>query len=175
MPSIRFFDSPLGKLLLTADQAALTGLVFGGESVACPLPTQNPVGAEAKVLDETARWLDLYFAGREPDFMPPLCASGSPFRMAVWQLLRAIPYGQTVTYASLAKQVAKQTGCARMSAQAIGGAVGHNPIAILIPCHRVVGANGCLTGYAGGLERKRRLLLLEGVDMTRLFMPQTNR
>ena len=106
-----------------------------------------------------ARWLDIYFSGREPDFLP-LHPQGSAFRQAVWALLLQIPYGKTVTYGELSHQIAAQRGLAHMSAQAVGGAVGHNAISIIIPCHRVVGMNGSLTGYAGGIERKVQLLTL---------------
>ena len=105
-------------------------------------------------MTESKRWLDVYFSGREPDFLPPLHPIGSPFRRAVWDLLLQIPYGQTTTYGALARQLAAQQGRAAMSAQAVGGAVGHNEISILIPCHRVVGTNGSLTGYAGGVDKK---------------------
>lgn len=160
MTVYQHYESPLGLLLLTADEVGLTGLRFTGKS------NVNTQGDDP-VLAETAHWLDLYFSGREPDFTPPLHPVGTPFRQAVWHLLAGIPYGQTVTYGELAEQVAAQLGCRRMSAQAIGGAVGHNPISILLPCHRVVGANRRLTGYAGGLDKKIFLLSLEGVDVSR--------
>ena len=105
------------------------------------------------VFHEAARWLDLYFSGQEPAFTPPLCLQGSPFRRAVWDLLLQIPYGQRMTYGELAAKLARQRGLDSMSAQAVGGAVGHNPISLIVPCHRVVGSQGNLTGYAGGLQR----------------------
>ena len=108
------------------------------------------------------RWLDLYFAGKEPHFMPALSPDGTAFQQAVWEILRTIPYGETTTYGAIAKRLEKNTG-KRMSAQAVGGAVGRNPISILIPCHRVIGADGGLTGYAGGLDKKEYLLGLEGI------------
>lgn len=159
--------SPLGKLLLTADEAGLTGVWFEGSKYA-PDALDYPE-RETPILAETKRWLDVYFSGREPDFTPPLHPIGSPFRMAVWKLLLAIPHGQTTTYGALAKQLSSADK--RMSAQAVGGAVGHNPIGIIIPCHRVIGMNGSLTGYAGGLERKTRLLAIEqaGERGLRLF------
>ena len=126
---------------------------------------------ETPILAEAKRWLDVYFSGRQPDFRPPLHPAGSAFRQAVWALLLQIPYGQTTTYGALARQLAQMQGIARMSAQAIGGAVGHNPISIIIPCHRVVGANGSLTGYAGGIEKKVQLLTLEQADMSGFFVP----
>ena len=117
---------------------------------------------------DTKRWLDVYFTGREPDFTPLLHPTGSSFRQTVWQLLLEIPYGQTTTYGALAKRL----NAGRMSAQAVGGAVGHNPISIIVPCHRVVGTSGSLTGYAGGLDRKIKLLEIEKKDMTGLFRPK---
>ena len=113
------------------------------------------------VFDDTRRWLDIYFEGKEPDFTPKLCPEGTEFRQQVWQELLNIPYGKTTTYGTLSKQIAIQLNKQKMSAQAIGGAVGHNPISIIIPCHRVVGANGTMTGYAGGIWRKEYLLKLE--------------
>ena len=123
------------------------------------------------VLGDACRWLDVYFSGREPDFTPKLHLIGSDFRQAVWALLLQIPYGQTTTYGALAKQLAEKQGRLRMSAQAVGGAVGHNRIAILIPCHRVVGTNGSLTGYAGGIDKKEKLLRMEHVNMEQFFVP----
>ena len=123
------------------------------------------------VFDQTKRWLDLYFSGREPGFTPALNPVGSVFRRAVWEILLKIPYGKTTTYGQIAREIAAARGLAKMSAQAIGGAVGHNEISIIIPCHRVIGAHGSLTGYAGGIDRKIKLLQLEGVDMRGLFTP----
>ena len=128
---------------------------------------------ETPPLTEAKRWLDVYFSGKMPDFMPPLHPIGSDFRQEVWALLLQIPYGQTVTYGELARQLAEKQGRPRMSAQAVGGAVGHNKISIIIPCHRVVGTGGSLTGYAGGIDRKVKLLALEQADMTRFFVPKT--
>ena len=123
------------------------------------------------VFDQTRRWLDLYFSGREPGFTPALNPVGSAFRRAVWEILLKIPYGKTTTYGQIAREIAAARGLAKMSAQAVGGAVGHNEISIIIPCHRVIGAHGSLTGYAGGIDRKIKLLQLEGVDMRGLFTP----
>lgn len=123
------------------------------------------------VFDQTKRWLDLYFSGREPGFTPALNPAGSAFRRAVWEILLKIPYGRTATYGQIAREIAAARGLAKMSAQAVGGAVGHNEISIIIPCHRVIGAHGNLTGYAGGIDRKIKLLQLEGVDMRGLFTP----
>ena len=123
------------------------------------------------VFDQTRRWLDLYFSGREPGFTPALNPAGSAFRRAVWEILLKIPYGKTTTYGQIAREIAAARGLAKMSAQAVGGAVGHNEISIIIPCHRVVGTHGSLTGYAGGIDRKIKLLQPGGVDMRGFFTP----
>lgn len=165
------YRSPLGEILLAADEAGLTGLWFeGGRFYAESLDPEHEE-KDVSVFETVRKWLDIYFSGKEPDFMPPIHMTGSPFRLSVWNLLRQIPYGETVTYGELAKTIAGQRGLFRMSAQAVGGAVGHNGISIIVPCHRVVGADGSLTGYAGGMRRKERLLALEGVDMEKLFVP----
>lgn len=126
---------------------------------------------EIPVFTETKKWLDIYFSGKQPQFFPKLDLRGSDFRIAVWEILLKIPYGQTITYGDIADEIAKKRGIKKMAAQAVGGAVGHNPVAIIVPCHRVVGTNGSLTGYGGGIERKEKLLQLEGVDMTQFFLP----
>ena len=169
---VQHYDSPLGGILLAADGIGLRGLWFDGQKyLARDLPAER-IGQDTPALAEARRWLDIYFAGSQPDFLPPLHPVGSPFRLAVWELLTQIPYGHTVTYGELAERAAHKLGLSQMSAQAVGGAVGHNRISLIIPCHRVVGADGSLTGYAGGIERKRRLLELEGVDMSRLYLPK---
>lgn len=171
MTSIQYYHSPIGRLLLSADEIGLTGVWLEGEKYfAHGLPADRREAC-TPILADTKRWLDEYFSGKNPDFMPPLHPIGSPFRQAVWQILRRIPYGKTVTYGEIARKMARQKGLPKMSAQAVGGAVGHNEISILIPCHRVVGAKGNLTGYAGGLSRKIQLLTLEGVDTSRLYIP----
>ena len=158
------YASPLGGMLLAADEQGLTGLWFdGAKYFAANLPEKREE-KRTPILDEAARWLDLYFAGRQPAFTPPLHLVGSAFRQRVWKRLLDIPYGQTVTYGALLGK--------GMSAQAVGGAVGHNPISIIVPCHRVVGADGSLTGYAGGIDKKIHLLALEGVDVGRLTIPR---
>lgn len=165
------YQSPIGGILLAADDIGLTGLWFeGGKYYAEGLDLEH----EEKwlpVFDTAKKWLDIYFSGREPDFMPPMHMIGSPFRLSIWKLLVQIPYGRTISYGELAKMAAREKGIASMSPQAVGGAVGHNRISILIPCHRVIGANGSLTGYAGGVDKKERLLLLENADMEKLFVP----
>lgn len=166
------YTSPLGGILLAADEVGLRGLWFDGQKYfARDLPDER-TERETPVLSEAKRWLDLYFGGQEPDFLPPLHPVGTPFRQAVWEILLRIPYGKTVTYGEISKQLAEKRGLERMSAQAVGGAVGHNEISIIIPCHRVVGSNGSLTGYAGGINRKIKLLELERADMSRFFIPK---
>ena len=155
------YDSPMGGILLAADEIGLTGVWFDGQKYfARGLPKER-TERNTPILSAAKCWLDVYFTGREPDFMPPLNPIGSEFQRAVWELLLQIPYGQTTTYGALAQELAKRQELAHMSAQAVGGAVGRNKISILIPCHRVVGTGGRLTGYAGGVDRKAGLLELE--------------
>lgn len=156
------YDSPLGGMTMVSDGLSLTQLSFDWQ----PSVGAGPGGQEVRplpVFDETRRWLDIYFGGKIPMFIPALSLHGTPFRQAVWELLLTIPYGQTMTYGEIAARIAGRRGMQRMSAQAVGGAVGNNPIAIIVPCHRVVGADGSLTGYAAGLDKKRRLLQLEQI------------
>ena len=172
MTSIQHYASPLGGILLAADEMGLTGLWFdGAKYYADNLPSEHEE-RETPILSDAKRWLDIYFAGREPNFMPPLHPTGSEFRVAVWGILLNIPYGKTTTYGEIARQLALKQGRPKISAQAVGGAVGHNEISIIIPCHRVVGANGSLTGYAGGIDKKVKLLELEHTDMSRFFVPK---
>ena len=147
------YESPLGRMLLAAEEEGLTGAWFEGQKYFAA-----GLDGEREVLQEAKRWLDVYFSGRKPDFSVPLRPAGSEFRREVWKILCAIPYGKTMTYGEIGKVLAGQRGLASMSAQAVGGAVGRNPVSIFIPCHRVVGADGSLTGYAGGLDRKAWLL-----------------
>ena len=167
------YDSPLGGITLTSDGKALVGLWFDGQrhygssletesGERSGVPPARPTSGNNATQEETPpvillsiHWLNIYFSGHKPDFMPPLSLKGTDFQQRTWQALLDIPYGQTVTYGELARHL----GC--RSAQAVGGAVGRNPISIIVPCHRVVGADGSLTGYAAGLDRKRALLCLE--------------
>ena len=166
------YSSPLGEILLAADEIGLTGLWFHGQKYfAADLAEENTDGT-TPALEQAKEWLDIYFSGNEPNFTPPLHPIGSDFRRGVWDILLKIPYGKTVTYGDIAQELAKKKGIAKMSAQAVGGAVGHNEILMIIPCHRVVGANGSLTGYAGGIDRKVSLLTLEKADMSGFFVPQ---
>lgn len=169
MNYVYHYSSPLGGITLSGDGQELTGLWFDGQKYFGKVQ-----GYEEKALpvfEETVRWLDLYFSGNVPDFTPPLRMETTPFRKAVWEILLTIPYGKTITYGEIAGKIAAQRGVAHMSAQAVGGAVGHNCISLIIPCHRVVGANGSLTGYAGGLAKKVKLLTLEKADMSAFLVP----
>ncbi len=166
------YSSPLGEVLLSADDMGLSGLWFAGQRYFARTLPPGAAPGETPVLTASKRWLDCYFSGARPDFLPPLHLIGTDFQQAVWNLLLEIPYGQTVTYGALARTLAQQLGKPAMSAQAVGAAVGHNPISIIVPCHRVVGIDGNLTGYAGGVERKLQLLQLEGADLTRLHVPK---
>ena len=172
MVFIQHYDSPLGGILLAADEIGMRGLWFDGQKYfARNLPAERTEQG-TPALAEARRWLDIYFAGHEPDFLPPLHPVGSAFRQDVWGILLQIPYGQTTTYGEIAWQLAEKHGLSQMSAQAVGGAVGHNEISIIIPCHRVVGANGSLTGYAGGIGKKVKLLELEHTNMAPFFVPK---
>lgn len=160
------YDSPLGGITLASDGEGLTGLWFDGQKyfgagLEADHEEMGQGGEILPVFEETAKWLDIYFEGREPDFTPRLHLQGSPFRMEVWDILLKIPYGKTMTYKEIAGEIAGRQGITSMSAQAVGGAVGHNPVSIIVPCHRILGTDGSLTGYAGGVEKKRSLLALE--------------
>lgn len=161
MLTLYVYPSPLGNLILSSTGTRLSGLWFEGQRHAPVLTQGGYRHALLPVFSDTMRWLDTYFNGTDPGFMPDLDLRGTPFRMCVWSILRTIPYGTTMTYGEVARRVAARLGLPGMSAQAVGGAVGHNPIGILIPCHRVTGSDGSLTGYAAGLWRKQRLLQLE--------------
>lgn len=165
------YKSPLGGILLVCDDEGLTGLWFEGQKYFAAGIDPEHEEREHPVLEQSVRWLDRYFSGQEPDFLPPLHMIGSPFRLAVWEILCQIPCGKTMTYGEIGKRIAQQRGLPHMSAQAVGGAVGHNPISIIVPCHRVVGTNGSLTGYAGGVDKKIKLLELEQVDTRKFFIP----
>lgn len=172
MHYITNYDSPVGKILLACDEIGLTGLWLENEKYyANNLDSEHKV-KETPIFDKAKRWLDIYFNGKEPDFMPPIHMLGTPFQIEIWEYLLKIPYGETTTYGELAKKVAQRRGIERMSAQAVGGAVGHNEISIIIPCHRVVGTNGSLTGYAGSINKKIELLKLEKGFKEEYFVPK---
>lgn len=172
MEYIYHYDSPLGGITLASDGEALTGLWFDGQKYFADCLDKEYEIADLPIFGDAKRWLDIYFSGSEPDFTPALNMKTTPFRKAVWEVMLSIPYGKTMTYGEIAAEIAHRRGLESMSAQAVGGAVGHNSISLIIPCHRVVGTNGSLTGYAGGLDRKTVLLKLEGIDMTKLFRPE---
>ncbi len=154
-------DSPLGGITMACDGESLTGLWFDGQKYFADTLSAGHTGRFLPVFAETCRWLDLYFSGKIPDFTPPLAPRGSEFRRTVWKILLGVPYGHTVTYGWIAEKAAGQTASGRMSAQAVGGAVAHNPVSLIIPCHPAGGADGSLTGYAGGISKKLFLLQME--------------
>lgn len=164
MTYINTIPSPLGELYLSSDGANITGLWMEGQKYYASTLDANTEEKELPVFDQLKKWLTIYFSGKQPDFLPPLVPRGSDFRRSVWDILLDIPYGKTITYGEIAKKLEESSCGKQSSARAVGGAVGHNPISILIPCHRVVGANGSLTGYAGGMEKKLHLLNLEGAS-----------
>lgn len=161
------YESPLGPMTMESDGKHLTGLWFDGQKYFPETIKKEAPQAELPVFDETIKWLDAYFSGADPGFTPETAPAGTPFRTAVWKILMTIPYGHTMSYGEVAAALAEQMQIDHMSAQAVGGAVGHNPISLIIPCHRVVGSDGSLTGYAGGLDRKEKLLALEEADSKR--------
>ena len=156
------YPSPIGSMIMASNGISLTGLWFDGQKYFAQTLSKPYEEKLLPVFEDTIKWLDIYFGGAVPDFTPELYVQSTPFRKAVYDILLTIPYGQTMNYGEIAEILAQQTGKKKMSAQAVGGAVGHNPISIIIPCHRVVGVDGSLTGYAGGIDRKRFLLELEG-------------
>lgn len=192
MEYISHYKSPLGKITMAAEKNALTGLWFDGQKYYADTLGAAWEEKELPVFEQTKKWLDIYFGGKNPDFMPPIAMKTTPFRKEVWEILLSIPYGKTMTYGEIAKQIFSQRQIrdmqknegenqtknsgrnekVHMSAQAVGQAVGHNSISIIVPCHRVVGSDGSLTGYAAGIEKKVQLLTLEKVDMTYFYVPK---
>ena len=158
------FNSPLGGITLASDGEALTGLWFDGQKYFAASLEKEHEERMLPVFDLADKWLNLYFSGSEPGFLPPLLMRTTEFRKTVWEILLTIPYGKTMTYGEIADRIAAGRGLSRMSAQAVGGAVAHNAISLMIPCHRVVGMDGSLTGYAGGLEKKIWLLEMENTS-----------
>ena len=162
MICIAHLPTPLGTITLSAQGKALTGLWFDGQAhFGSVIPKEGARECSLPVFEETERWLSLYFSGRDPGFTPPVELIGTPWQKAVWEILLTIPYGQTISYGAIAAALTRNQG-RRTDPRAVGGAVSRNPISLIVPCHRVLGADGSLTGYAGGLERKRALLALEG-------------
>jgi len=171
MDYVYHYASPLGGITLRSDGHALTGLMFDGEKYFEETIDSRSADTELPAFAETVRWLDTYFSGKDPGFLPPIALHTTPFRQDVCEIMLTIPYGKTMTYGQIADIIAQRRGVRRMSAQAVGGAVGHNPISLIIPCHRVIGTSGSLTGYGGGIDKKIKLLELEGTDMKGLFVP----
>lgn len=166
------YKSPIGNILLAADEIGLTGLWFEGQKYFALNLDKEHEKREIPLFETAKCWLNAYFSGKTPDFSVPLHLIGTDFQKEVWTLLCDIPYGQTAAYGKIAKQLAAKRNIKSMSAQAVGGAVGHNPISVIVPCHRVVGTNGNLTGYAGGIDRKIWLLNLEQVDQRPFIIPK---
>lgn len=171
MQYISKYKSPLGEIMIAADEKGLTGLWFVGQKYFALYLDKENEEKETPVLKEAKKWLDIYFSGKEPNFKLPLHFTGTDFQKEVWEILYSIPYGETLTYGEIANILAKRKGLKRMSAQAVGGAVGKNEISIIVPCHRVVGSNGSLTGYAGGISKKIELLKLEKGYKEEFFIP----
>ncbi len=173
MTYTEIYSSPIGNITMESNKTALTDLWLDSQKYFnCALPPAKTT-ENIPVLRQTKEWLDIYFSGNKPDFMPPLSFDATIFRRRVWELLLDIPYGETTTYGEIARIIAKERGLTKMSAQAVGNAVGHNPISVIVPCHRVVGTDGNLTGYAGGIDKKIFLLKLENADMSRFYIPKT--
>ena len=167
------YQSPLGGITLASDGEALVGLWFDGQKYfADALDTKHTERDDLPIFDETRRWLDTYFSGKAPDFTPKLSMRASDFRKRVWEIMLTIPFGHTMTYGDIARQIARERGIPTMSMQAVGGAVSHNSISLIIPCHRVVGTGSSLTGYAGGIDKKLRLLQMEGALQPDFFVPK---
>ena len=172
MQYISRYHSPMGGILLAGDGNGLTGLWFEGQKYFAYGLGSEYEAREVPVFEETRRWLTAYFSGRKPQNQVPLHFLGTDFQKEVWKILCTIPYGRTITYGKIAARIAAERGISHMSAQAVGGAVGHNKISVLVPCHRIIGTNGSLTGYAGGIDRKVKLLELEGADMKSFVIPE---
>lgn len=164
MDYMDYYHSPLGEITLASDGVGLIGLWFDGQKNFGSTLLEGDEERNLSVFKQTHLWLDTYFRGKSPDFIPPMRLIGSPFQIRVWHILLDIPFGCVLTYHDIAVKMANKASGMRMSAQAIGGAVSRNPISLIVPCHRVVGSNGKLTGYAGGLERKQKLLQLECIS-----------
>ena len=165
------YKSKIGEILLASDGKNLTGLWFVGQKYFADNLEKENIEKDLPIFKQVKKWLNIYFSGKTPDFTPSLSfESISPFRKRVWEIMLEIPFGKTSTYGQIAKQIEKETG-KKASAQAVGGAVGHNSISLIIPCHRVLGSNTSLTGYAGGINKKIELLKLEGVDVSKLIIP----
>lgn len=174
MINIGSYESPIGDITIATKENNIIGLWIENQKFFLSSITEEMIeNNEAESIKKAKMWLDKYFNKEKPDIKElPLNPFGTEFQLKVWKILKEIPYGKTITYKDIADKIAKEKKIKRMSSQAVGGAVGHNPISIIIPCHRVVGSNGSLTGYAGGLDIKVKLLMHEDVDMTNLYLPK---
>lgn len=170
MSYIFHYASPVGKITMYEHEGMLSGLYLEGQNISHKINSENITQKNIPIFESTSKWLDIYFSGHAPDFIPDLYLSSTAFRMDVWKLLLEIPYGQTTSYKEIAKKISENYSIPRMSAQAVGGAVGQNPISIIIPCHRVIGSDGSLTGYAGGIDKKAKLLALEKVHIKEKYL-----
>ena len=168
---VHHYKSPLGWITIASDGTALVGLWFDKQRFFAATLSSDQKERPLPIFEQAVRWLDLYFSGRNPGFVPQIALRTTEFRQEVCRIMLAIPYGRTMTYGKIAEIIARQKGIPRMSAQAVGGAVGHNPVSLIIPCHRVIGANSALVGYGGGLDRKSALLSLEHADLSGDFVP----
>ncbi|MEB7039622.1 methylated-DNA--[protein]-cysteine S-methyltransferase [Staphylococcus gallinarum] len=167
-----YYESPIGRIALTSDGTNLTGLWLPNHKDFEQQYNETLREAELPVFDKVSNWLNDYFSGNNPEINFPLAPEGTEFRKRVWNLLLKIPYGETVTYGDIAQDIARQLGKEKMSSQAVGGAVGSNPISIIIPCHRVVGKDGNLTGYGGGIDTKIALFKIEQMNMANYYRPK---
>ena len=166
------YNSPVGLLVISSDGQNITGVWFEGQKYFANIMDGDAIEKDLPIFNSARKWFNLYFSGEEPGFTMLLAPKGSEFRQAVWKIICKIPFGKVITYGDIAKQLEKRFNGRKVSARVVGGAVGHNPISIVIPCHRVVGSNGSLTGYAGGLDKKIQLLELEKVQMDKFFVPK---
>lgn len=169
---IHYYNSPLGRITLASNGNALTGLWFDGQKYFGSTLAKEYIPKDLPVFGQASHWLDIYFSGKFPSFTPLVSLNTTPFRKSVWEIMLKIPFGQTMSYKEIALKIAEQNGLSHMSAHAVGGAVAHNPVSLIIPCHRVIGSNGNLTGYAGGIDKKIKLLNMENVDTKTLFIPK---
>lgn len=172
MRHLSFYDSPLGRMFITSDEIGLTSVGFSNQRFSYDDDDMEYEEGDSDSIRDGKRWLDIYFSDKEPLFLPPLHLIGTAFQKEVWEILLSIPYGCVATYGDIAKKTAENHNIEKMSSRAVGGAVGHNPISIIVPCHRVIGSGNNITGYGGGLERKLKLLSIEGYDISKLKMPR---
>ncbi|MGP1514649.1 MAG: methylated-DNA--[protein]-cysteine S-methyltransferase [Bacteroidales bacterium] len=174
MDYVNQYLSPLGIITLASDGKYLKGLWFNDQKYFASTLNKEYQIKDLPIFSLTCNWLDEYFDGKNPSFIPPIKIITTPFRQKILDILMTIPYGSIITYKTIATQIVIQEGVRHMSSQAVGSAVGHNPISLIVPCHRVIGSQGKLTGYAGGISKKLKLLQLEGVDISKLKLTNIN-